>query len=279
MTRKGWTLHEMIISLVVLGGVLALAAHVASGHLRLFREIGEAAALRRQVGQASAVAVAILSHASAAGGDIALALDSAIEIHSPIGTALTCGADAGRVVIPASDARAGNTLAAFAEPPRPGDGLYAFFDDSVGATWLAFHVAAGISPAAGCAHFPGVASVWTLELREQVVIPAGAPLRFTRPIRLSIYRGGDSKWYLGARDWNGADGRFNIVQPVAGPLRPYHTDPDSTGLLFIYRDAAGATLEAPFDPARIASITITARAAASRFDDSGTLTVALRNAQ
>lgn len=279
MRRRGWTLHEMLISLAVLGGVLAIAAHVAAAQLHLFRDIGESAALRRQVGQTSALVATIVSHASAAGGDIVAALDSAIELHAPIGTALLCASDAGRVVIPAADARPGNVLSSFSERPQPGDRIHALYQDSLGATWLSFHVASDPHMASGCAFFPGVADVWVLELREALGLPAGAPLRFTRPVRLSIYRGSDTRWYLGARDWNGLTERFNTIQPLAGPLRPYSADPDSTGLLFTYRDASGAVLDAPTDPLRIASITITARAAGARRVDESVLVVALRNAR
>jgi hypothetical protein len=280
MRRGGWTIHEMVISMTVLGGVIAIAAHVAAGHLRLFRDLGESVALRRHVGQTGAIVAAFLSHASPHAGDLVAASDSALELHAPIGSAFACSSDPGRVVIPAADGRSGNVLTSFFEPPQPGDRIHVLFEDSTGATWLAFHVATVATPAVGCVQFPSVAGVWLLELREPVVIPGGAPLRFTRPVRLSLYRGSDSRWYLGARDWNGETGRFNTVQPVAGPLRPYSTNPDSSGLLFTYHDSLGVQLDPGIAAlGSIASVTITTRAVGVRRSDDATIAVAFRNAR
>jgi hypothetical protein len=277
--RRGWTLHEMIISLGVLGGVIALAAHVASGQLRLFRDIGDSSARARQMNQTTAIVAAALSHVSSAGGDIIVALDSAIEFHSPVGTALTCDGQPGRVTFPAADGRSGNVFAAFTDVPKPGDRIHALLEDSLGATWLLFHAGSTVTPVVGCAHFPSVEPVWSLELREAITIPGGVALQFTRPLRLSLYRSSDASWYLGARDWNDETGQFNTIQPVTGPLRPYSQNPDSTGLSFVYRDNTGAVLSPPFDAGRIASISVTSRVPGPGREDAVRITVAFRNAR
>ena len=56
MTRRGWTLHELLISLGVMGGVIALAAHAATTQLRFFAHASENTALRNQVEQATSIA-------------------------------------------------------------------------------------------------------------------------------------------------------------------------------------------------------------------------------
>jgi len=267
----------MLISLGVMSGVMALAAHLASGQLRFFRNAGELAALRGQIGQASNIAASVLRGVSSAGGDIAVALDSAIEVHAATAVAFVCASTPGRVTIP--EPTLGNTLASFMERPDVGDRMSALFEDTLGVTWLTFHVAEPGTSGGVCLYFPDVPSTRTLVIREPVTLPTGAALRFTRPVRLSLYRGSDSRWYLGLRDWNGEWQRFNAIQPVAGPLKSYSQDSGRTGLQFMYRDRGGAVLLPPVDPTRIASITVVSRAALGQFDDSTAVTVALRNAR
>jgi hypothetical protein len=124
-------------------------------------------------------------------------------------------------------------------------------------------------------------------------VPAGTALRFLRPLRLSLYRASDNRWYLGAKDWNGAAQRFNAIQPLAGPLQPYSADPTKTGLHFGYRDSQDAELPEPVETNRIASVTIVARgestrpvhvaglssASSGRYLDSTAVTIGLRNSR
>jgi hypothetical protein len=72
------------------------------------------------------------------------------------------------------------------------------------------------------------------------------PVRITRPLRYSLYRASDSQWYFGERDWSGASGRFNTIQPIAGPFLPAA----SGGLAFAYFDSAGAVLPTPVPDTR-----------------------------
>lgn len=275
----------MLISLSVMSGVIALASYMATGQLRFFRGVGDAVALKGQLDQTGAIVASVLWGVSPAGGDIVVALDSAIEVHAAMGTAVVCASALARVSMPAPTPSGGNALSAFMEAPEPGDRLMALFADSIGATWLTLHVASPPVRGSDCPLFPSVSGGWTLALLEPVIIPAGASMRFTRPIRLSLYRASNTRWYLGARDWNGSAQRFNAIQPVAGPLSPFSVNPAETGLRFVYRDDVGNELETPADPRRIASVTVVSRAASfasipsQRYQDSIAVTIALRNAR
>ncbi len=283
----------MLISMCVLSGVIALAAHMATEQLRFFRGVGDAAGVRGQVGQASAIVASVLWSVSPRAGDIVVAQDSALEIRMVTGTAVVCASDPGRLTIPAPVTARGNALSAFVETPEAGDRVWMLFDDSLGTSWLAFRVAGSATAGGSCPTFPQVAATWTLSLQEPVVAPLGAPLRFARPFRLSLYRGSDNRWYLGARDWNGESGQFNTIQPVAGPLSAYSANRTSTGLFLVYRDAAGAELSSPVETSRICSVSVISRAVSLRpvrvrgtgsaspavFEDSTVVTVALRNSR
>ena len=289
VTRRGWTLHEMIISLGIMGIVLGLASHAATQQLRFFRGVEDIVALRRQVAHTTHIVSSVLWDASAS--DITVARDSALELHASIGTAVTCESVSGRITIPAASGASGNALAAFIESPEAGDRVMAFFEDSLGATWLALHVAAGPASVGSCAAFPSVVNTWVVTLQESLVVPTGTVLRFTRPLRLSLYHASDNRWYLGAKDWNGATLRFNTIQPVAGPLEPYSADPARSGLSLRYLDSEGLELPDPPDPNRIASVAIVARGetirparaaglesgSSANYPDSSAATVGLRN--
>jgi hypothetical protein len=285
-------MHEMLISLTVMSGVIALAGHLATGQLRLFRDIGEVAAVKAQVGHASAIAAALLWGASPRAGDIIVAQDSAVEFRKAIGSAVSCGGAAGRIVVPAPVADRGNVLAAFIEPPGPGDRAAALFHDSIGTTWMTVDLITTPVATGPCVAFPRAPATLTILTAQAIEVPPGSALRFTRPIRLSLYRSSDGLWYLGGRDWNGEAARFNPIQPLAGPLIPYNEDPSRTGLHFSYRDREGRDLAEPVDAGRIATIVVTARAVARAgvrvpglagqqggLEDSALVVVALRNAR
>jgi hypothetical protein len=278
MNHRGWTLHEMLISLAVMSGVFGLAVHLALGQMRFVRSASERSAIRLHVEQATRIASAVLWSLSPANGDILVALDSALEVRMPVGVSVVCSAQAGRVRIPAPEPLGGNTLTSFVTEPARGDGLFALFHDSLGMTWLNYRVGDVERVSAPCEHFSSN-SDRTVSLLEPVVLAPGTPLLVTRRVRLSLYRSSDGHWYLGSRDWNADLDRFNGTQPVAGPLRAYSADAAITGLRFSYSNVAGEALELPVDVRSIAGITIAARAQRGQFEDSSVVTLALRNAR
>ena len=265
----------MLISLCVMGGVFAIVAHQASTQTRLYTSLQQAALAREHRVQASAIGNRILWSLAPQAGDVTVALDSALQIDMPIGSSVVCGSDSGAVTIAAPSAERGPVLAAFSDTPEPGDRMSALFHDSLGTTWLGVRLAA--PPAtAPCHRFPA-SSGWRLVLMEPIQLPHGAALRLVRPFRLSLYRASDNRWYLGAKEWNAAQQRFNTIQPIAGPYLAYHADPRQSGFAFRYLDSAGQELSAPVDPSRIAAIAIAARSVVGMASDSGLVTLSLRN--
>lgn len=278
--RRGWTLHEMLVSLGVTGMIVALAASAGVGQLRVFRGIGEVAAVRSQVSQAAMITAAVLRDVPDRSHIIA-ASDTSIEVAATTGTAITCESDTGRLVL-ARGTATGNSLGSFAEWPQAGDAAeITAVDSTVGR--LAARLATGPATTL-CARFPGFEGL-AMSLVEPFVVGAGMPVRLTRRIRLSFYRASDGQWYLGLREWNATLGRFNTIQPVAGPLLPYGGA--SPGLHLAYRDSGGNTLDPPV-PARTALVTITVRGdtrgpvrvagmrSGERHRDSATVSVAVR---
>ena len=275
MSRRGWTLHETLISLCVMSGVFAIVAHQASTQTRLYSGIRQSALAREHRAQANAIAGRILWSVAPQAGDVTVALDSALQIDMPIGASVVCESAPGLVVMAAPAAQRGAVLSAFSDTPEPGDRLVALFHDSLGTTWLNFRLASAPT-SVPCARFPSSPG-WQFALAEPVELPSGAALRLLRPLRLSVYRASDGRWYLGAKEWNGEQQRFNTIQPIAGPYDKYDRDTGASGFVFRYADPSGAPLIAPFDAARVARISITTRSSVGQVTDSGTVTVSLRN--
>jgi len=282
----------MLISLAVMGLVTSLAAHAAVAQLRFFQGVGEVTAVRGQVTEVGAIVAAVLWGVSPADGEILAATDSAIEVAAPFAAAVVCAGGTANVTA-AAPAASGNTLAAADDMPEVGDAARIFIADSSGAAWVNVSMASSVSTGAPCPGFPAVSRTWQLQFREPIAVPAGAVIRWTRRVRLSLYRASDTRWYFGVRDWNVAMQRLNTIQPVAGPLLPYSTDAARSGLRFRYSDSDGGELTPPFDFERVAAISVTARADArrpvrmpgvattepGRYRDSSTVTIALRNAR
>ena len=273
VTRSGWTLHEMLISLSVMGGVFAIVSHQATTQIRLYSGVRQSATTRENRAQAQAIAEQLLWSLSPRAADVTVAQDSALQIRMEIGSSVVCSASPGQVTLAASSAR-GGVVGAFRDTPDMGDELTALFHDTLGTTWLNFRVA---SPpiTTECARFPTAVGL-QLRLVEAVTLPEGSAVRVLRPLRLSFYRSSDAKWYVGAKEWNGETARFNTIQPLAGPYAKYDPVAERSGFAFVYRGADGQRLQSPVDVSRIATISIHTRALPPA-TDSGALSIALRN--
>lgn len=265
----------MLISLCVMGGIMGVVAHQATSQIRLYSGITQATVARENRMQAQAIAERTLWSIAPQAGDVAVAQDSALQLQMPIGSSVVCSSTPGTVTVAAGSPQRGSVIAGFSDTPEPGDRIAVLFHDSIGTTWLTVRVASA-PVTASCARFP-TARGWRVALIEPMTLPDGAAVRVLRPLRLSLYKASDSRWYLGAREWNNESDRFNTIQPVSGPYAKYDADPARSGLAFIYRNRLGERLLAPFDATRIAGVSIVVRGVASSRSDSGVVSVGLRN--
>jgi prepilin-type N-terminal cleavage/methylation domain-containing protein len=255
--KRGFTLHEMIISLTILSVALIIAAHFASEQRAFLLSFTDAQTTRGQLAEAVGIPGALLRNADPRAGDFLAGEDSVLELRVTTGVAVVCSSAQGAVVIPRPNEGLEATSAFFNNPQR-GDRIDALLADSTGVGWIVATVAAVTTVDVSCPSFTTTAGILRLALDQPIAIPAGAPLRFTRPFRLSHYRSSDGRWYLGGRDWNGEEGQFNAVQPLAGPLAPRSAS-GSAGLTFEYFDVAGNAVSAPWTRTGVAIIAITAR--------------------
>jgi hypothetical protein len=210
-----------------------------------------------------------------------------------VGTSIVCRVDASSIT---------TALESFVTPPTPGDTIWLFSQDTLGSSWLPLALTAVWTqpshapsdcgghtfPASAYAARAGARAGYALSLSEPVPrsVGPGTPIRVTRLVHYSLYRAPDARWYLGRREWSPARGRFEVIQPVSGPYRPYGLEATQTsGLELRYLDESGESVPSGNSATeRVASMVVTIRAPPPRSDasrserrDALSVSVALRN--
>ena len=299
---RGWVLSELVVVLAIVGLVGSLIGATLLRQQRFYR--GTTELLRSREGVRDAIAVLATDLRGLAIADtVRLLSDSAMEFFAGIGSSVVCASDGGWTVgLPAAQSGSASSLSAFNIEPDTGD-LAFFYGDSLadGTRWERHRVLsfASSSFVRGCdlganggrapSPSPGQPG-YVLNLASPLSshVRTGAPIRFVRRGRYSLYRAADGDWFLGYRRCNALGASVcGSVQPLSGPYRPYTPDESATGLLFRYYDRSGSRLQAGSSPLSLRRVDITARSESRQrirdggrtfaFADSATVSVAIRN--
>lgn len=264
-------------SLIEIGVVIGLAAIVCgaisttlTSQQRWYRLTSESLDVRRSVRDAGVILTEEIRVANAR-DTIRLMADSALEFFSALGTSIACGTVNSFDVALAPTNASALAFTSWLAVPDTGD-LALIYRAAPGApgVWERFRIrvvstraAAAVCPVSG--GFTGTGSssssyVLTLSPSPSPV-SSGAPLRFIRRGRYSLYKSSDGKSYLGYRRCNAIGiSSCGTIQPLSGYYRAYSSDPERTGILFRYLDGAGTQLTPGSDPLRVARIEVVARA-------------------
>ena len=300
-TPYGFTLIELVVVLAILSVIGGAIGITLLRQQRFYRGATELLYAREGVRDA----IDLLStdiRGMATADTVRLLADSAIEMFASVGSSVVCQVVGNEVGLPGEVRPPGNTLSAFVTQPDTGD-LALFYSDSIEAAseWERHRIAAfsvrslaatcpastGFSDAGAIdAGAPGFVVTLSTPLSSHVV--RGAPVRFIRRARYSLYRAGDGDSYLGYRRCNAlGPPACGSIQPLSGPYRDYSRNPGSTGLLFEYFDVRGARLGADASPSALARVDVTARAESRQrilvegrsrsYGDSATVAVWVRN--
>ena len=303
-TRKpssGFTLVELVVVFALLGVVGGAIAITLVRQQRFYRGASEVLYARESVRDAMDL-VAIDIRGMSIADTVRLLADSAIEMFANIGSSVVCQSlGTMDVRLPEALSRRGNTLTSFLTQPDTGDlALFHLASTDDGAEWER-HRIAGFGPLSSGTNCPpsspftfegsrtareGFALTLVDPLGRNVV--AGAPVRFIRRGRYSLYRASDGQWYLGYRRCDALGASVcGGIQPLSGPYRPYSRDPQLSGLLFEYFDAHGSRLDATSSPLSLARVNVSARAESRQHltiegrswtpADSGMVVIAVRN--
>jgi hypothetical protein len=231
-----------------------------------------------------------------------LLADSAVEMFASVGSSVVCQIAGSEIGLPAALSPRGNTLTGFLTLPDTGDLALFLRDSSEGGTLWERHRITGFSArsrAAACPPTTGfspaadadaTATAFLVMLSTPLSdhVHHGAPVRFIRRGRYSLYHSSDGSWYLGYRRCNALGSSVcGAIQPLSGPYRAYSSNPGSTGLLFEFFDASGVRLAAGAPSLALARVDITARSESRQSlmvegrawmpTDSATVSIAVRN--
>jgi len=247
--RRGTTLVELLVTTAVTGIALALITAVCLREQRLFTDMSEQDASYAQLRGAEEILPLDLRAASSSAGDIREARDTSLELRGIVASAVVCDT-AGAAIVLAPSTPDSLAYGASTSAIAPGDTAWLLDATDSSDAWRPLRVVSSNSFRAGpCASIgPRLNAAALARARVALVLdsvaPAsalGLPIRVTRSLRYSLYRGTDGSWYLGQRDWNTATQRLNSIQPVSGPF----LSPTAGGLTFQYLDSAGSRLSQP----------------------------------
>ena len=206
--RAGLSLAEVAVVIALLGVV---GGAIGSAILHQQRFSGDANELLR-VREGVRDAMEVLStdiRGSSPADTIRLTADSAIELFTSVGTSVVCRAIASNAVALAEESLGGHTLSGFVVHPDSGDIalLYIGSADTSEPRWDRHRIVAFAArpEAASClpeSSGPTEGFVLTLQSAIDGTVRAGAPVRFVRRGRYSLYRSSDREWYLGYRRCN-----------------------------------------------------------------------------
>jgi hypothetical protein len=255
---------ELLVALTLLGVVLGAFAIMGMRQEEAHRSLAMRARARVQLREATAALPIELRGVSPEEGDIppGEARDSTLEFRSTVAAGVACAVHGDVVTLPGADGEW--PMSALLSRPEAGDSVWFYASTAGGGgAWAGRALERIESGSAECALFDGEDSGARLSLRLAGDTTAGSPVtgspvRVTRRVRYSIYRSStDGNWYLGAREWNGSQGRFDVVQPIAGPF----TSPRAaTGerSRFTYHDRSGTELPSgSADTHRISRVVLT----------------------
>jgi prepilin-type N-terminal cleavage/methylation domain-containing protein len=311
-TRAGFTLVELLISIVILAVVMTALVKVFSSQQQLYTRTREAADVQRDLRMGFNMLPVDLRSAATAPvigvSDLADLSDSALSVRATIGQSIICnkvplplGAPSVQIDLPPLNL-ASHTLTTWHAEPTVGDIVLLYNDStSIGPEddyWDQHVIVAKQELSTTCTGGPFTDPAldagkmrFRLTLNRPVAdsVRLGAGVRFLRWARYSLFRpsgvgtSAETQWYLGYRENPGQLG-WEATQPIAGPFRP--AGGSGPGIGFSYFDANGVALAAPVNPRAVARIDLTFRAQARvrgagateyAVRDSLALRVAMRN--
>lgn len=278
--RSGFTLIELVVATAIAslaGGTIVVTL---LRQQRFQAAAGEMLSVRSQLRDAADVLVSDLRGAAIDTHGLPLMTDSAIEVVTSIATSVLCDTPSGGILnLPPATLANGNTLTSILAQPDDGD-IVMIYGSPLNATesgWESIGImsftprsltttcppSSGFTTGADATAGNQGYSV-TLVAPPASAVRKGAPVRFLRRVRYSLYRSSDSKWYVGYRRCAMPPlMTCTSIQPVSGPYNAYSAG-STSGLAFRYYDETGAELPPASAGFAVARVEIVIRGATSR---------------
>jgi prepilin-type N-terminal cleavage/methylation domain-containing protein len=289
--RRGMTLIEIMISLVLMGIVGGTIMRVIMRQQRFYQGVNQIMSQRGELRNATSVLPVELRSLSSIGADLLVVSDSSIEFMQNVGTGVVCQVvDGSQVALPPETLASGQVLTSFYGygDPTAGYSVYIYNDSSVLGNeddkWQKFTLVATHGDATKCA--ASFTTVADLSKRRPILelssaepndaltggplsryIEVGAPVRIMRKVKYKLYQASDSKWYLGFAPYNYSTTAYDALSPVSGPYDAYATGSGTaTGFGFRYFTVDDVEVASGADStarSRIARVDLIARARTS----------------
>ena len=262
LARRGFSLIELMIALVLLGLVSTAVYKVLVNNQRVYLAQTQTIDLQQNIRAAAAILPAEFRELDAADGDIAAMGPDSIQMRAMRLLAFVC-------TTPALGGGLGQLSLNIRQTPMYGnrqtfaqnDSLLIYWegnpasrtDDKWPVAQVKTAVAGPVCTDSGAVNNQG----FTLTFQPQWMadptlnianaITRGAPVRGFDVVTYRVYQGADGDWYLGQRNLS----QGGNIQPVVGPLT------GANGVTFSYFDSVGAVTAVP---AQVAQIQIVLRA-------------------
>lgn len=235
MNRRGMTLVELLVAVVVAGAVMAAAYQVLVINQRIYTVQREQIVGHQTIRAGADVLFTELREVSAAEGDL-LSMDTReLEFRAMRAFGLVCGV---------GTAQSELSVLLQGRGFEPGQTAFVFVDDDPGTTdddrWAEASIDGVTDDSSACSQGSDiqVLSVLSLSLSELDGIRTGAPIRSSETYTYGAFQVND-EWYLARRSGGG-----NPV-PLVGPLE------GQTGVEFEYLDTDGNPTTTPSQVRRI----------------------------
>ncbi|MCC6770895.1 MAG: prepilin-type N-terminal cleavage/methylation domain-containing protein [Gemmatimonadaceae bacterium] len=254
VNRRGFALVELLTALVITSMLGAALFRLVDRTQRFTRGTALMADQRAQLAVAAFAVEAALQGVAPSDGDVLVAADSSVSFLAPVGSAIACALGGGFVDVASPVIASGATLTWWNTAPQAGDSIAILDDGSLAGAaddrWVHAEVTAISALPNACLHSPFLDSIadagrvgWRLAASPALppTVTPGAVVRVGRPERFALDRSA-GEWMAGWTEWNPIAGRWNVIQPVAGPLLPYAAPGSTSGMSFRWRDSLGAVL-------------------------------------
>jgi prepilin-type N-terminal cleavage/methylation domain-containing protein len=249
LTRRGFTLIELMIALVLLGMISAAVYQVLVSDQRIYQAQTQRIDLQQNIRAAVTILPAEFRVLDASDGDIYAMSSDSIKIRAMRAVGVVCDTPILGGALAARGITVRNALLFGSRPFTAGtDSLLIYYEGNPGTRsddgWVSGDLAlTGVALCVGDGR-PGTRLTTNLKpflLPKQNLpgaIPLGAPVWGFEVDTYKLYQAADGKWYLGLRNAGG-------LQPMVGPLM------GANGLTLSYYDAAGVVTAVPANVAQI----------------------------
>lgn len=268
--RRGLTLPELLIAILLLAIVGGGITKVMIKQQQYYKDASKSAGAKRELRLGATVLPAELRSISSSGGDILEMAEDQMVLHAYTGSAVICernavtGAD--KVWVPPTNLSR-HTLTSFVTTPAVGDTVFLFNENLLkGAQddqWEKRVIIAMGSEPDRCLASPyghialdaGKRRPWfqfNTPIPDSVKV--GAVIRFSRPVKYSIYQESSGKWYLGLSEYSGG---WASSSPIAGPYAAFASgDANPSGLQFRYYDSLGVRVTNMANKTQVARVDV-----------------------